>query len=230
MTALADDTNRASGVMMRLDGVEGGQVRATFMGEGSTRTITIATNEPVAPVLALVRAFLDGKGPKSSALVLSTDAVVQKASGAHLTSVRLPGFAGGSNDVALTFDVPQLSTTASLRVATDRARTTGRRMTAFRLTVGDLPSNEATRLDALVLKAKDGGLLPQVTTFDIPSKDSPPFLGWLKRGRALDASIEYVGALGETAFGVKLTSCTASSVRVDGPVTHVALACARARS
>jgi hypothetical protein len=221
----------AASVTMRLDGAECGVVRSIPAGEGARRTLTILTSEPTAPMLSLTSAFIDGKGPKKNAIVLSTDAVVQKTSDAKLVEVRLPSYAGGSTDLAMMFEAPSTSTSPSFRAANDRTKTTGKKLAGFRLSVGDLPTNDATRLDALVLKAKDGAFVPQAFAFDVPSKDAPAFLAWSKKPRMLDTSIEYVGSLGETVFGVKLAACTsASPAKIDGPVTHVTVACARTRA
>ncbi|MBX3219678.1 MAG: hypothetical protein KF795_04095 [Labilithrix sp.] len=211
-----------------LDGVESGYVRSTQGSAGTKRTLVISTAEPTAPILTAVRALLEGK-TESRSLVLSTPAVIQKAKDARLVDVRLPSYAGGSSDLALTFEVGSTSTGPSLRLASDRAKPRGVELASFRMSVGDLPTSGATRLDAVTLKNKEGAALPGAFTFDVPSRDAPAYLAWAKKPAARDGAIEYVSKTGEPALAVKLSGCTPSSATIDGPVTHVVVTCVRAR-
>ena len=228
--AHADGRSYATGAFaLSLDGAESGFVRTALGTEGAKKKLVISTEEPSAPLLGTVRAFLDGKASKKS-IVLSTPAVIQKASDARLLDVRLPSYAGGPNEVALTFEVGSTSSSPSLRAASDRAKPTGSRLAGFRISMGDLPTTEATRLDAAVVKAKDGGAVPGALTFDVPSRDAPAYLAWTKKPAARDGVIEYVSATGELVLALKVGGCTPSSAKIDGPVTHVVVQCRRARA
>jgi hypothetical protein len=215
--------------MLTLDGATSGFVRSAVAGEGSKKTLTITTDAPTAPLLGAVRGFFDGKVSKTS-VVLSTSAVIQKANEARLVDVRLPSYAGGANDVALTFEVPATSTSPSLRAVSDKAVPGGTKLASFRLSISDLPTNEATRLDTVAFKNKEGAAIPGAFVFDVPSVSAPAFQAWVKKPAAHSGSIEYVSTTGEAVLTVKVSSCTPSSVKIDGPVTHVVVACTRART
>jgi len=224
---------------LRIDGADVGTVRSTTAGggEGAKKTITIQTSDPTMALLNVVKAYLDGKGPPKRSLVLSTGAVIEKANDARLVDVRFPSYAGGSNDIALVFEAPTITTSPSLRIASDRARPSTLKLTSFRLALGDLPTTEATRLDSLLVKAKEGAPVPQGLAFDVPSKDAPALLAWSKKPTAREGAIEYVGPTGETLLNVKVAGCApngttsqGSAVKIDGPVTHVAVSCARVKT
>ncbi len=227
--AHAEDRSHASGAFaLALDGAESGFVRSVPGMDGGKKTLVISTEQPSAPLLGAVRAFLDGKASKKS-IVLSTPAVIQKAHDARLVDVRLPSYAGGANDLALTFEVASTSSSPSLRAVSDKAKPQGLKLAGFRLSMGDLPTSEATRLDAVAVKNKEGAAVPGAFTFDVPSRDAPSYLAWTKKAAARDGSIEYVSATGEVILVVKVGGCTPASARIDGPVTHVVVQCARAR-
>jgi hypothetical protein len=228
--AHAEDRSYAAGhFTLIIDGTESGFVRSASGGDSAKKTLVISTDQPTPPLLRAVRTFLDGK-PSKKSLVLSTPAVIQKANDARLVDVRLPSYAGGANDLALTFEVGATSSSPSLRAANDRAKPAGLKLASFRLSIGDLPTNDATRLDSVAVKAKEGSAVPGSMSFDVPSRDAPAFLGWMKKPAARDGSIEYVSSTGEVLLGMKLGSCMPSSAKIDGPVTHVSVQCARARS
>ncbi len=230
LPAHADDRSSAAGAFaLSLDGAESGFVRSMPGTDGTKKTLVISTEQPSAPLLGTVRAFLDGKASKKS-IVLSTSAVIQKASDARLVDVRLPSYAGGANDIALTFEVGSTSSSPSLRAVSDKAKPSGLKLAGFRLSIGDLPTSEATRLDAVAVKNKEGAAIPGAFTFDVPSRDAPLYLAWTKKPTARDGSIEYVSASGEPVLAVKLGACTPTSAKIDGPVTHVVVQCARARA
>lgn len=229
----------ADGVLsLRIDGVDVGTVRATTAGDAATKkTLTILTSEPTPALLHVLKTFLDGKAPSKQSLVLSSTAVIERANDARLVDVRLPSYAGGSSDIALVFEAPTVTTSPSLRTASDRAKASTVRLASFRLVLGDLPTTEATRLDSLVIKTKEGSPLPQSLAFDVPSKDAPALLAWSKRPTPREGAIEYVSPTGELLLNVKIIGCTptgatsqGSAVKIDGPVTHVAVACARTKS
>lgn len=211
-----------------LDGVDGGYVRATTAGDGTKRMLAIATDEPTAPLLGAVRAFLDGKTPRRS-IVLSTSAVLKRANDARLVDVRLPSYAGGSGELVLGFEVGSTSTSPSLRLASDRAKPRGKRLAGFRLALSDLPTREAARLEPVVLRNEKGAVIPGALSFDVPTRDAPALVGWSKRPTPRNGALEYVSATGETVLRIDLAGCTPSSVKLDGPVTHVLVGCARAK-
>jgi hypothetical protein len=229
LPAHADDRSTSGQLALTLDGVESGFVRAISSGEGSKKTLLVATEQPSAPMLASVRAFLDGKATKQK-IVLSTPAVIQKATDARLVDVRLPSYAGGTTDLVLGFEIGSLSNSPSLRTGNDRTRPRGVELAGFRLAIGDLPATDASRLDAITLKGREGAAIPGAFSFDVPSREAPAWLAWSKKAAPRDASIEYVSKMGETVLGVKLGGCVASSAKIDGPVTHVVVTCSRARS
>lgn len=226
--ASEDRSNLGATFALFLDGADSGSVRWSSNGEGS-KTMTIATDQPTAPLLGAVRAFLDAKAPKRR-LVLSGGAVLQKANEAQLLDVRLPSYAGGPSDLALTFAVASTSTSPSLLPASDRARPSAMKLAGFRVSMGDLPTNESTRLQGLVVKNKEGAAIPDALAFDVPSKAAPAFVAWSRRPAPRDGVIDYVSSTGQTMLAVKVVGCAPSSVRIDGPVTHVLVGCARARA
>ena len=230
LPAHADDRSHAAGAFaLSLDGADSGFVRSAPSMEGGKKTLVISTEQPSGPLLGTVRAFLDGKTSKKN-IVLSTPAIIQKANDARLVDVRFPSYAGGANDLALTFEVPSTSSSPSLRAASDRAKPAGLKLAGFRLSMGDLPTSEATRLDSVAVKNKEGAAVPGAFTFDVPSRDAPAWLAWTKKGGAREGSIEYVSPTGEPILMVKVGGCTPSSAKIDGPVTHVVVQCTRARS
>ncbi len=226
-SAHADDRSSPGAFALSLDGTESGLVRS--MTDGPRKTVVISTEQPSAPLLGTVRAFLDGKASKKS-IVLSTPAVIQKASDARLVDVRLPSYAGGANDLALTFEVASTSSSPSLRAVSDRAKPAGAKLAGFRLALGELPTSEATRLDSVAVKNKEGAAVPGTFTFDVPSREAPPYLAWAKKAAPREGAIEYVSSTGEAILVVKVGGCTATSAKIDGPVTHVVVQCTRARS
>lgn len=218
---------------LTLDGVDSGFVRATTIPSDGKKSVTITAAEPTRPLIGAVRMFLDGKAPKKgTSLVLSTGAVVQKVSDARLVDVRLPSYAGNANELLLTFEAASSTTSPSLRAASDRSKPVGTKLAGFRLTLADLPVNEATRLDAISIRNKEGAAIPGAFSFDVPSKDAPAFLAWSKKGASSsrEGTIEYVSSTGEAILTMKVTACTATSAKIDGPVTHVAVTCARVSS
>ena len=230
LPAHADDRGSTNGAFaLVLDGAESGLVRSIPAVRDGKKAILISTEQPSAPLLGTVRAFLDGKASKKN-LVLSTPAVIQKANDARLVDVRLPSYAGGANDLALTFEVASTSSSPSLRAASDKAKPAGLKLAGFRLSIGDLPTSEATRLDSVAVKNREGASVPSSFTFDVPSRDAPAYLAWAKKAAPRDGSIEYVSMAGEPILAVKIAGCTASSARIDGPVTHVVVQCTRARA
>jgi hypothetical protein len=80
------------------------------------------------------------------------------------------------------------------------------------------------------VKNKEGAAVPGAFTFDVPSRDAGAFLAWTKKPAMRDGAIEYVSPTGEVVLGIKVGGCSPSSAKIDGPVTHVVVACARARS
>jgi hypothetical protein len=236
--ASASSSESGGALALRIDGVDAGTVRATTTGDASAKkTITILTTDPTPALLNVVKSFLDGKGPPKRSLVLSTGAVIEKANDAHLIDVRLPSYAGGSSDLALVFEAPTMTTSPSLRAASDRAKPATLKLASFRLSLGDLPTTEATRLDSLIVKTKEGAPIPQSLAFDVPSKDAPALLAWSKKPTPREGTIEYVSPTGELLLNVKIAGCAptsatsqGSAVKIDGPVTHVAVACTRTKS
>jgi hypothetical protein len=241
--AAAASSSESGALSLRIDGVEVGIVRATTTGDAAStkKTITVLTSEPTQALLNVVKSFLDSGNSKSAppkrSLVLATGAVIEKANDARLIDVRLPSYAGGSSDIALVFEAPTMTTSPSLRTASDRAKPTTLKLASFRLSLGDLPTTEATRLDSLIVKAKEGAPIPQSLAFDVPSKDAPALLAWSKKPTPREGSIEYVGPTGELLLNVKIAGCTptsttsqGSAVKIDGPVTHVAVACTRTKT
>lgn len=230
LPAHAEDRSHGAGAFaLALDGADSGFVRSVPTMAGGKKALVISTEQPSGPLLGTVRAFLDGKPAKRS-IVLSTTAVIQKANDARLVDVRFPSYAGGANDLALTFEVATTSSSPSLRTASDKAKPAGLKLAGFRLSMGDLPTSEATRLDSVAVRNKEGAAVPGAFTFDVPSRDAPAYLAWTKKGAARDGSIEYVSATGEPILTVKVGGCTPSSAKIDGPVTHVVVSCSRARS
>lgn len=226
--AHASDRALSAGVFtLSLDGMESGPVRSTALTDGPTKSLVVSTEQPSLPLLGAVRTFLDGKATRRS-LVLSTSAILQKASDARLVDVRLPSYAGGPNEIALTFEVGATSSSPSFRTVSDRSRPAAAKLAAFRLAMGDLPTSEARHLDSVTVKRKEGAAVPASFSFDVPSRDAPLYVGWAKKPTAREGAIEYVSATGEVVLAVKVVGCTPTAAKIDGPVTHVTVQCARA--
>lgn len=212
---------------LSLDGAESGTVSSVVTTSGNKKSLTLTTEQPSAPLLATVHAFLDGTMKKSN-IVLSTPALVQKATDARLVDVRLPSYAGGASGLALTFEVGAMSSGPSLRAINGKTKPAAARISGFRLSMGDLPTSEASRLDSLAVAKKEGAIVPTSLSFDVPSRDAPRYLAWTKKPAAREGAVEYVSATGEVMLALKVGGCTAQSARIDGPVTHVTVQCLRA--
>lgn len=226
--AHAGERSLAAGTFaLSLDGMDSGFVHSTIGTDGARKMLVLSTEQPSAPVLAVVHAFLDGKATKRS-VVLSTPALIQKASDARLVDVRFPSYAGGTTDIALTFEVGATSSSPSLRTVNDRAKPSTAKLASFRLAMGDFPTNEATQLDTVVVQKREGAAVPARFTFDVPSRSAPLYVGWAKKPTVREGAIEYVSVSGEPVLAVKVAGCTPLAAKIDGPVTHVTVQCTRA--
>lgn len=214
---------------LSLDGAESGTVNSVVTTDGNKKTLTLSTEQPSPPMLATVRAFLAGKPTKKS-IVLSTPALVQRAADARLVDVRFPSYAGGTSALALTFEASAMSSGPSFRTVSDRARPAAAKISGFRLSMSDLPTSEATRLESLAVATKEGGVIPTALSFDVPSRDAPRYHAWTKKPAAREGTVEYVSATGEVVLALKFVGCTPRSAPIDGPVTHVTVQCTRVAS
>lgn len=226
--AHAGERSLAAGTFaLSLDGMDSGFVHSTIGTDGARKTLVLSTEQPSAPVLAVVRSFLDGRATKRS-IVLSTPALIQKATDARLVDVRFPSYAGGTADIALTFEVGATSSSPSLRTVSDRVKPSTAKLTSFRVAMGDLPTNDATQLDAVAVQRREGAAVPARFTFDVPSRSAPLFVGWAKKPTVREGAIEYVSSAGEAVLAMKVAGCTPVTAKIDGPVTHVTVQCSRA--
>lgn len=217
--------------LVTVGGVKCGYLRSSA-GEETTKgrqTLTVTATEITPALAGLVGAFVDGKVPAKE-LTLSSGAVLHKANEARLASVRLPAVGAAAPDLAFTFETTPFKTSPLLKLASDEAKPPTAKVDGFRVALGDMPSKGATRIEAIVLEARDGAAVPGRVAFDVPSSDAPAFAGWAKaKSPPREGAVEYTSKDGAVVLRVRLERCAPSSVSPDGPITHVVLTCARAR-
>ena len=224
LTARADERALFS---LELSGVRYGLVRATVEGEKKL----LVDAQDIAPSLAaLVDAFVQSK-PVKRDVRLTSGAVVRKAEGARLLSVRLPALgSGGAAEVELAFQVPAITTQPLLSAKEAPAPPASARITAFRVDVSGMQAIEAPKLDALtVTQSPDGSATTGDVTFEVAAGGAPPFVAWNKPANAKPRAlrIEYVGADGVAIVKVRLDRCAPSRVLPLGAsgTTRITLAC-----
>jgi hypothetical protein len=228
MTSRADERALFS---LDLSGVRYGSVRATV--EAEKKLVVVA--QDIAPSLVtLVDAFLQSK-PVKRDVRLTSGAVVRKAEGARLLSVKLPALgSGGAADVELAFAVPAITAQPSLSAKDPPAALASARITSFRVDVSGMQAIEAPKVDAITVTQKvDGSAATGDVTFEVAAGGAPPFVAWNKAGprtpRAL--RVEYVGADGIAILKLRLDRCTPSRVLPLGAsgTTRITVACAGLR-
>lgn len=217
-----------------LSGVRYGSVRASVTGE---RQLVVDAQDVSPALVTLVDAFVQSK-PVKRDVRLTSGAVVRKAEGARLLSVKLPALgSGGAPDVELAFAVPAITTQPLLSAKDPPAQPPSARITAFRIDVSGMPPIEAPKLDAITVSHKpDGVATTGEVTFEVAAGGAPPFVAWTRTGtpKAVPRSlrVEYVGADGVAILKLRLDRCTPARLLPLGAsgTTRITLACGSLRS
>jgi hypothetical protein len=212
-----------------------GLVRAALEGE---RRLVVETHDVSPALVTLIDGFVRGQ-PIKRDVRLSSGAVVRKADGARLASVRLPALgSGGVADVELAFTIPApLSTSPQLSVKEAAAPPASAHIASFRIDVSGMKAIEAAKLDAInVTQKPDGSATAGEIAFEVGAGGAPPFVAWHKASTARSAPrafrVEYVGADGLAIVKLRLDRCTPSRVLPLGAsgTTRITLACAAVRN
>lgn len=217
-----------------LSGVRYGSVRASVTGE---RQLVVDAQDVSPALVTLVDAFVQSK-PVKRDVRLTSGAVVRKAEGARLLSVKLPALgSGGAPDVELAFAVPAITTQPLLSAKDPPAPPPSARITAFRIDVSGMPPIEAPKLDAITVSQKpDGAATTGEVTFEVAAGGAPPFVAWTRTGTPKGVSrslrVEYVGADGVAILKLRLDRCTPARLLPLGAsgTTRITLACGSLRT
>lgn len=214
-----------------MSGVRYGMVRATVERENH---LVLGAQEIAPSFVALVDAFAQGK-PVKRDVRLTSGAVVRKAEGAKLLSVRLPALgSGGAPDVELVFAAPTITTSPLLSAKEAPPPPPSAKIASFRVELTGMQAIEAPKVDAITLTQKADGA-PTTTgeiTIEVAAGGAPPFAAWQKKPAPKTFRIEYVGAEGATVLKLQLDRCTPSSVKPLGAsgTTRITLACASVKN
>ena len=225
VSARADDRARYA---LELSGVRYGQVRATVE---SDNTLKLGAQEIAPSLVTLVDTFAQGK-PVKRDVRLTSGAVVRKAEGARLLSVKLPALgSGGAADLELAFNAPSITTSPLLSAKEAPAPPVSARITSFRVELTGMPTIEAPKLDAITLTQKpDGSAATRgEIAIEVAAGGAPPFVAWHKaKASPKTLRVEYVGAEGAVILKLSFDRCTPSSVKPLGAsgTTRITLACA----
>ena len=216
-----------------LSGTRYGLVRATPLVEGKL----VVETEDISPALVtLIDGFLRGS-PVKRDVRLTSGAVIRKAEGARLLSVRLPALgSGGTPDVELAFAAQTLTTQPLLSAKQAAAAPASARITELRVDVSGMQTTLAAKLDAITVTQKpDGSATTGDVAFEVAAGGAPPFVAWQKASATKPAPralrVEYVGADGVAILKVRLERCTPSRVTPLGAsgTTRITLACGGVR-
>lgn len=224
----------AGSFALTIGGAHAGWVRsvegdAPARGEGDATSVSVRFDE-VTPALArVVASWLDGKTLKAD-IALTSAAVVQRADGARITSVRVPAIGFGAPDpFEIGFEAKAIAKGPLLRPATDSAVPQGQKLTGFHVDLAGKPMAVA-KLGELSLRRGPTGITPSELTLEITANETQPWIAWSKAPGTKPLRIDYVAADDKPVFRVTLEGCRPTSVRpTNGPTTRVALACLSTR-
>jgi len=208
-------------------------VRATVEGE---KTLVIGAQEIAPSLVTLVDGFTQGK-PVKRGVRLTSGAVVRKAEGARLLSVRLPALgSGGAADLELAFAVPSITTQPLLSAKEAPPPPASARITGFRVDISGMQAIEAPKIDAITVTQKpDGAATTGEIALEVAAGGAPPFALWHKasagKGAPRTLRVEYIGGDGAAILKLQLDRCTPSSVKPLGAsgTTRITLACGGVR-
>lgn len=201
-------------------------------GPAGQQLLLVGAQEVSPSLVALVDAFAQGKRLERD-VRLTSGAVVRKANGARLVSVKLPALGSGPvAGVELAFVVPALTTQPLLSAKEAPPPPSGARITGFRVDLTGMQAIEAPKLDAITLRQKpDGTASTGEIAIEVGAGGAPPFVAWQKASAARPSPrtlrVEYVGGDGAAILKLQLERCTPTSVKPLGAsgTTRIAMAC-----
>lgn len=232
VTSVAHADTPSSGMAATLGGAHAGWVRSVE-GDAPREDGTVALAlrfDAVSPALAqIVAAWLEGRTLKTD-LAVTSAAVLRKADGARIASIRLPALGFGAPEpFAIGFEAMAITSAPRFVPESDRAVPRGDRIAAFRLDVAGKPA-AVVKLGELSLKRGPSGVAPTELALEVDAGEARPWIAWGRSGAAKAIRIDYVAADDRSIVRLALDGCRATAVKpTNGPTSRVALACASAR-
>jgi hypothetical protein len=186
--------------------------------------------DTLSPALTrVVTSWLGGKVQRTDFALVSA-AVMRKAPGARIASVRLPaiGF-GAPAPVEIAFEAKSFATAPVLTPASDRAVPQGDRVASFHVELAG-KATRVVKLGEVTLKRGANGVAPAEVTLEVAAGATQPWRAWAKTPGTKSVQVDYVTSDERSILKVTLDGCRPTSIKpTNGPTTRVVVACQSAR-